>query len=321
MKCDIIIPTHNSSTTLALSLPALFAQSLPSNWQVNIILSDDGSEDDTTAATRQLCQHSPWPCHLISSRHTGTAGARNRALQHSKANIILLLGSDIILRPNALQEHLLFHSQNPKATQAALGIVIWDARANPTPFMEWMIHGGSQNNYDSLLGQTHADPKHFFYGSHLSLKRQLITSGAFQETYHSYGWEDLDLGRRLAHQHNISLRVLSKAIGLHHHHYSAPDIINRQIAVGQGFGTFQKEHPTVAVPQVKHPLHKLKYQLFVYTGFLYIISRIIILIERKWSTPHLYKLITSAYFWCGFHNLYPQKNSPIHKVFHNESTN
>ena len=320
MTCDVIIPTFNNPQTLPLTLGALFSQQLPTGWRVKVIISDDGSTDNTATIAHKLCQKNTWDYHIIEGAHTGAAGARNRALSYSKSDIIFFLGADIILKQKTLHTHLRFHSQHPNSSEAALGIVLWDPRIIPTPLMEWMIHGGSQNNYDEVLGSTLVDPKHFFYGSHISLKRQVLEKNRFQEEFQHYGWEDIDLGRRLAQQNGLKLHVLHQAVGHHHHSYSAQQIFSRQRAMGRGFRTFQKHHPQVATPRASHILHKLKYSIIQKTGLLFMVNLIIIALETKRSTPYLYKIAINSHYWCGFHNLFPHKKKTFHTFIHNEST-
>lgn len=320
MTCDVIIPTFNNSQTLPLTLRALLAQQLPPDWKVRILISDDGSTDNTVAVARQLCQASAWSYQVIEGTHIGAAGARNRALNRSSADIIFFLGADIILKQSALYSHLYWHFEHPDKNQAALGIVLWDPRIVPTLLMEWMIHGGSQNNYDEILGTIWADPKHFFYGSHISLKRQILKNSQFQEAYRHYGWEDIDLGRRLAEQCGLKLYVLHQAIGHHRHLYSARQIFSRQKAVGHGFRTFQQQHPAVAVPRANSFLHRLKYAIIRYTGLLTLVDWLIIALEAKKSTPRMYEFAINSHYWCGFHNSYPHKKPTFHTFIHNEST-
>ena len=46
---------------------------------------------------------------VIRQDHLGAAAARNSGLKESSADILLFLGADIPLRPNALIELLVFH--------------------------------------------------------------------------------------------------------------------------------------------------------------------------------------------------------------------
>jgi len=301
MTCDIIIPAYNNGASLPAALAALFAQAIPSPWTIRLIVSDDGSTDNTLPGAAGLVPPAPWrPTRLIPGPHTGAAGARNRALAGSSADLIVLLGADIILRPGALAAHLQFHSARPSPRDAALGFIKWDPRLRPTPFMEWMIHGGGQNDFDHLLGRTTADPRHFFYASHVSLKRTALGARRFPAVFRSYGWEDLDLGRTLAP--HLVLHVLPGALGLHHHYYTPSDICRRQFAVGQNLHLYQQRYPNTPLFPRRPSLHKLKHHLLAASGLLFLLSWWTSIIAYKWSTPHLFSRITALYFWHGVYN-------------------
>src|SRR5688572_24189811 len=161
-SCDVIIPTYNNAAVLPTTLAALFEQSTDPAWRIRLILSDDGSQDNTVAVAQAWRERAPWPLTILTNDHRGAAHARNRALDVSQSHIILFLGADIVLRPKALFAHTDFHDHFTAEHDAALGHVAWDPRLSPTPFMEWMVHGGPQNDFDVLLGQTEADARHFF---------------------------------------------------------------------------------------------------------------------------------------------------------------
>ena len=306
-RCTVVIPVYNNAEQLPLTLPALLSQAVPGDWQVSLSLADDGSTDSSVKLARQLCASSSWPYRIAQSAHTGAAHARNLALANSDSAVVLLLGADIVLRPGSLKAHLDFHDRYPDVRDAALGFVVWDSRIRPTPFMEWMAHGGSQNNFDDLLGQSNADPNHFFYGSHLSLKKSILPPIPFLSDFGLYGWEDIDLGRRLAEQKHLRLTVLPSAIGSHYHYYSAEKIIHLQKTIGSSFHLFQSNHPLVSVPKASTFLHWAKYKTLYYCGILWILSQITKMISQKYSIPLIYKLAIDSNFWYGFHQTYPQK--------------
>ncbi len=297
MDVDLIIPTYQNAKVLPLTLAALNTQEVPRDWQVRLIISDDGSTDNTNLVLKHHNSKSRWPCEIIYGQHAGVAAARNRAIKNSSAEIIFLLGADIILRPGALLKHLLFHETHPDVKAAALGMITWDPRLQPTPLLDWMIHGGPQNNYDSLLGALTADPRHFFYGSHLSLKRTMFRKELFSEVFTRYGWEDLDLGRRLARL-GLILHVLHSARAVHQHRYSVQMIGARQRASGYGLHLFQSLHPNeFLIPKVSGK-HRFLYVLVVYTGLLPLIG-IALQVFNQISLPRTFRLFTHLHTWLG----------------------
>ncbi len=297
-ELDIIIPTHNSVGTIELTLRALFTQHHEVSSPVRIIISDDGSSDRTLAIVETLRRASPWPFLVLHREHKGAAAARNYALAHSEAPLLLILGADIILRPGALAAHLTFHDQHPDPYAAALGYVAWDPRVLPSPFMEWMVHGGPQNNFDVLLGQETADASHFMYGSHLSLKRSLLMSERWSEEFGNYGWEDIELGRRLAPK-GLSLHPLFMARGLHHHYYTTRDIVRRQRAAGRTLGVYQRLHPGVPLlpPRTRRAVWKSR--IVQWSGVAFLLQTLLTYTGKRWSTPRLFSYLTTVEYWEG----------------------
>ena len=121
MRCDVVIPTYNNAAVLPLTLRALGEQEIPPGWSVQVLISDDGSEDDTVEVAKSQLSDNDLSSEVLSGPHTGPAGSRNRVLRQADADVIFFLGADIILRPGALAEHLRFHEENSGASWAALG--------------------------------------------------------------------------------------------------------------------------------------------------------------------------------------------------------
>ncbi|MEK7557057.1 MAG: glycosyltransferase family A protein [Patescibacteria group bacterium] len=298
MKCDVIIPAYNRASTLRETLVALSRSHLPRpSWTLRILVSDDGSTDDIETAIQALSLPRPWSLTIISGEHAGPAASRNRALAQARADVIFFLGADILLQPEALAHHLTFHEQHQGAHEAALGMVKWDPRLPPTPLMEWMMHGGQQNDFDSLLGETQADPAHFFYASHLSLKRHILSRARFPEELDSYGWEDLSLGRTLGGQ-GITLHILHAAVGLHRHFYSLSAIAERQQAVGLSLKSYQAVHPDVSLPRPSSQAAYFFRALFILLGGQAAL-RVFLALFQKVSFPWLFLVFTSNAFWQG----------------------
>lgn len=299
MRCDVIIPTYNNRAVITQTLQALYQQTLPAAFQPRLVMSDDGSQDDTLARAASVPMPSTWRLPLVISHpHAGPAQARNQALARLEAEIILFLGADIILRPKALAQHYHFHVNQPKSEAAALGMVRWDPRHKPTPLMEWMTHGGPQNNFDALLGKVAADPRHFLYAAHLSLKSAFLKSQRFSSAFTEYGWEDLELGGRLSEQ-GLALHLLPRAIGLHAHRYTAETIAQRQYAAGRGAVIYQDQHPAQKIIVSHSLLKSLRRRLFLAAGVANLLTLLVRILEYKYSTPRLYAAFTALHYWRG----------------------
>lgn len=287
--CDIIIPTYNGAEKLEQHvIPALREQAIPAGWKVKINVCDDGSEK---IYTDKYAWNDPWQSPSIRPlAHGGRSKTRNAGIESSSADILIFLADDIILRKGALAEHLIFHKNNPAPHHGALGNIAWDPRITPTAFMEWMMHGGQQNDYDSILGAHMCDPAHFFYGSFLSIKRSFLEATRFSEEFIEYGWEDLELGCRLANK-GLSLTYLQNSLALHRHTYSANAILERQYLVGLGVKNVNMSPRRIVI-----------HRLYQVSGLRAVITAYIRAYGDAINLPWLFEIATAGEFWRGVYN-------------------
>jgi glycosyltransferase involved in cell wall biosynthesis len=300
-RCDVIIPTYNSSTVLPLSLPALLSQAIPNGWQLHLIISDDGSSDHTPALARKIITNNSSQLSgfkILTNRHGGSAAARNHALSCAQGDVIFFLGADIIMRPRVLLQHLNHHTRFPAHNIAVLGMVVWDPRLRPSPFMEWLVHGGPQNDFDSTLGHEQVDPRSYFFGSHLSIKRSFIHTARFDERFKEYGWEDLEFGHRLARK-GLKLYVLPQAICHHYHHNDLNQVLNRQQIVGYNLYLWDKREPDLHLLPLYPFKKQIKHMLFAYSGASLLLKKLVKVTHTRFSTPKLFEILIAAAFWKG----------------------
>ncbi|MDA1168777.1 MAG: glycosyltransferase [bacterium] len=289
--CDIIIPTKDGKQKLQAVISALLEQVIPEGWKMRLIVSDDGSKEPIVSIATEYEWASPWVSPLvIRSPHKGRSHARNIAINSAAADIFLLLADDIVLRPNALQLHLLFHEEHPEASAAALGCVVWDPTIHPTPLMDWMMHGGQQNDYDAILGVSTCSAEHYFYGSFISMKTNFLGKTRFSESFSEYGWEDLELGSRL-HKQGLVLHVLHSALALHRHRYSSQEILRRQRIVGSAKYLVN----TNTVRRIVHGMYGA-------VGA----RKIARYVMKTWgdtaNMPRFFALVSAGEFWYGVHH-------------------
>jgi glycosyltransferase involved in cell wall biosynthesis len=297
MKCDIIIPAYQAAAALPKTLAALAAQAVPPRWQVRLIVSDDGSTDSTVKIAQTFLLPAGWEKDVLKGPHAGPAAARNRGLKAADGDVVVFVGADIILQPGSLARHLEFHQDQP-AAHAALGMVRWDPRLPPSPLMEWMAHGGQQNDFDSLLGQSQADPRTHWYGSHLSLKRTMAQTLLFPEGLAGYGWEDLSVGREAA-QRGVKLFILHRAVGLHCHAYTPRAIGARQYAVGLNMLRFQSLHPREKIMPRRSLANHVRRAIFILCGGQTLLFWCIVISGKQFSLPRLFLVFTATQFWRG----------------------
>jgi glycosyltransferase involved in cell wall biosynthesis len=105
MKITLIITTFNWKEALELSILSVFEQTrLPKE----IIIADDGSDNDTRQLVESLQKISPTPIIHSWQQNKGfrLSRSRNRALTIAKGDYIVLIDGDIIIEKNFIADHI-----------------------------------------------------------------------------------------------------------------------------------------------------------------------------------------------------------------------
>lgn len=105
MRTSLIITTYNWQEALELSLLSAFKQSqLP----CEIIIADDGSDNDTEETVARLAKECPVP--LIHSWQSDkgfrAARSRNKAMAKATGDYLILIDGDIIMEHHFIADHI-----------------------------------------------------------------------------------------------------------------------------------------------------------------------------------------------------------------------
>ena len=91
IKVSVIIPAYNTEAYMEQCLESLLQQTLK---DIEIIVVDDGSSDNTLSILRKYEQQYPKKVHVFHKENGGQASARNLALQHAKGEYLGFVDSD-----------------------------------------------------------------------------------------------------------------------------------------------------------------------------------------------------------------------------------
>jgi len=114
MRFSILIPTYNRAPIIADAIRSVHAQAEAAAGRVEIVIVDD-STDDTIDVARRAAAELPC-CPMIvdkPSRRLGVTGARNRGIELSTGDFIVVLDSDDQLTPDALSSVVRLLSEHP----------------------------------------------------------------------------------------------------------------------------------------------------------------------------------------------------------------
>lgn len=99
---SVIIPAYNAASYIRDTLHSVCGQTYSN---LEIIVVDDGSEDDTAHVVRSVAADDG-RIKLLSQENQGVASARNLAVEHARGDFIAPLDADDVWYPEKLQEQV-----------------------------------------------------------------------------------------------------------------------------------------------------------------------------------------------------------------------
>lgn len=216
IRISVVIPTYNRSELLNKTLTSLTLQTLPMT-DFEVIVIDDGGSDNA----RSICDSFNNTLNIRyfwQSDFGFRAGkARNIGITAAEGKYILFIDTGVLLHQETLYGHLSLHlaSQHPlvcigyvygfEVQESLLNniegyISPHNVKASIGVLKEMQAFDIRQVQYDEFgynIGSWPA-PFDIFWTCHVSAeKSELIKVGMFDETFTSWGGEDVDLGVRL----------------------------------------------------------------------------------------------------------------------------
>lgn len=115
---SVIIPAFNEERVIAGSVARVLASDYPA---LQVIVADDGSNDDTSAIVREIFGDDP-RVTLLTLRNGGKAAALNRALKDAAGEVVIALDADTQFEPETIRRLTRWFAD------PAIGAVAGDAR-------------------------------------------------------------------------------------------------------------------------------------------------------------------------------------------------
>jgi glycosyltransferase involved in cell wall biosynthesis len=240
---SVIIPTYNRLGMLPDVIAAWRQVDSRTAFRYEIIFSDDGSADGTVAYLESI---QDLPLVVLKNTHGGASKARNAAIRAATGRRLLIIGDDIF--PDA--EILNIHAKKASelgANVATLGVVDWAPNLVVNHLMEHITEiGNEQFSYNRLPDESFVDFRHF-YTCNICVDREMVVKNEiiFDDRFDEYGFEDIELGYRLALQ-GMKIFYTTAAKGDHYHPYIVEGFCKRQIRSGRMAIVFREAHPGVS---------------------------------------------------------------------------
>lgn len=266
MKISVIIPTYNRAQVLKRCLEHLFAdfRVIPHEHQLEVIVVNDGSTDETEEIIndflkKKVDQQNPnQKLIYLKQENKKQAAARNNGMDKVSGEVVVFIGDDIFIQPGYFRKLIGFHKRHPQKNKALLGYTTWHPELKINRYMEFLENSGIQFAYHYLnrlvkkSSQAGVEkewlinlprPYRFFYTSNVSLKTDLIKNLRFDESFKSYGYEDIAFGKILAEKENMELYYLSTLKAYHFEHHTEANLDRRMKALAQSSEFFPEAQP------------------------------------------------------------------------------
>lgn len=208
LQLSIVLPTYNRLERLKQVIAALEVQSFPRD-QFEVVVVSDGSIDGTNDYLKSLKTALNLRAYFQPNR--GVAAARNLAISHSQAAIILFIDDDVVPAPQLVSEHWRLHEGG--CEQAVLGPMITPEDFAMLPWVRWEQAMLVKQYKAMLRGDWEPTARQFYTGNCSLPRRYLELAGGFDEAFRRA--EDVELAYRLA---DLGLQFVFNpaAIGYHY---------------------------------------------------------------------------------------------------------
>lgn len=217
-ELSVIVPTYNRSAVLTMCVRALCSQTCDSQ-RFEIIVSDDGSQDDTAAMVAALAAQTQVAIRYLHQTNAGANRARNRAIAVARGRLLLFINDDTLAQPQMLVEHLQEHERQPDDRVAVLGRMTVSPELPPSRLAPLHLDRAFVGLQDGAMLDWRA-----FFTCNVSVKKSLLDRGGLFEERLRYH-EDLELAWRLS-AHGLRVIYRSQALGWHEHFLAEDEFLS-----------------------------------------------------------------------------------------------
>ena len=231
MTVSLIVTTYNWPEALDLVLKSALNQSILPD---EIIIADDGSEEETRNLIEQMADMNTVPIFHAWQPDTGfrAAMARNRAIAMAKSEYIIMIDGDMVLHPDFIQDHI---DAAEKGTFLQGGRVLLSRTKTEEVLVSHkltfsLFTKGIENRKNALYSPLFS---HLFSKKGYSLKgiktcnfslfrKDILTVNGFDNCFVGWGREDSEFVVRLFNYGIMRKNIKFAAIAYHLYHPENP---------------------------------------------------------------------------------------------------
>jgi glycosyltransferase involved in cell wall biosynthesis len=204
----------------------------------DVIVIDNNSTDHTQTV---LNQKSKTYSNLRTFKQLkpGAAPTRNIGIREASGDFILFIDDDILADPGLIESHLKYHQVHSNASIVGTVLSSWETSSDP--FLRYLRDRGIFNPYNIACNRP-MDFSYYHTGNVSTSRKLLQEVGGFNEEFHVYGMEDIELGYRLEkHGSRMVPGVLARAF--HEYFPTYAQFVERCRQAGYSLGKLVELHP------------------------------------------------------------------------------
>jgi glycosyltransferase involved in cell wall biosynthesis len=231
-EISIIIPTHNGGWIVRRAVEALSVQDVPPD-RYEIIIVDDGSTDGSTEGIEGLA--GGIPVRVLRQANRGRAAARNYGAAEARGRVLLFMDADVWATPGLIAAHLAHY-----AGRRNIGVQgRW--KDHPDSLTTMFMRARNVIPDATIRRREGMSPYHVVTRNFSVDAEAFHRVGGFDEGFHGYGWEDIELGFRMV-RNNVMLRFEPTALGMHYHIQTLAEARAKMREAGVGAVYFWEKH-------------------------------------------------------------------------------
>ncbi|WP_339924771.1 glycosyltransferase family 2 protein [uncultured Cyclobacterium sp.] len=146
LKVSVIIPVFNGAVLIERCLDAVFSQNLPKDTELEVIVIDDGSTDETVS----LLHNYRHQIKVLGQRRKGPAAARNQGILDATGDYLAFLDADDYWYPDFILETTGFLIKYPAAMAVSVG-QLHKFASNEGTILPAFLRGKEASNMDGLM--------------------------------------------------------------------------------------------------------------------------------------------------------------------------
>lgn len=191
---SVIVPLYNSAKVLEETLRSILAQTYRN---IEVLLIDDGSKDETPAVARRFALEDD-RVRYLPKENGGVGSARNFGIEHSQGELIALCDHDDLWDPNKLERQI------PSFENPRVGLVCCGSRAMYKDDQGSVLRVSShrrfltENHFDRLLEKNRVPAC-----TAVVRKECFSTVGLFNASPDMHGVDDWHMWIRIANRYEI----------------------------------------------------------------------------------------------------------------------